>query len=338
MIVLVGGGYYFYVQNFIKQDSAIEIEKNEVNSKTVAEEENLSEKSADEEDVADALKTLEDANKLRLTQGCSAGKDCILSIDNPKFVSAALADRDFLDNSEFVIGLERGGVKRAYPISILNWHEIVNDKVGEEYIAISFCPLCYTGNAFERVVDGEPSEFGVSGYLINSNLVMYDRKTESLWEQLTGEAIVGPKTGTKLKKITVSTMPWIDWKTLHPDTMVLSTDTGYENDYKQFPYGDYNTSNDIFFALENTDDRLMKKDLIYGVKVFDKMKAYPVSSIQEEFPNGGEFEDTVGGHSVKVKIENKRFTVYDAQTREEIISQIGFWFSWVAFYPETEVY
>lgn len=291
-----------------------------------------------DENMSGEMMELEKQNKARLSKGCAVGKDCIPSIDKPKFISAAQAESDFLNDEDWVIGLARNGVVRAYPISILNWHEIVNDKVGDEYIAISFCPLCYTGNAFERVVDGEPSEFGVSGYLINSNLVMYDRKTDSLWEQLTGEAIVGPKIGTKLKKITVSSLPWSDWKAQYPDTMVLSTDTGFERDYELFPYGDYNSSKDVFFSLENTDDRLFEKELIYGVAVFDKAKAYPVSKLKEVFPDGGEFEDTVGGHSVNVKFENGNFSVRDADNGEEILPGIGFWFSWVAFYPETEVY
>lgn len=282
------------------------------------------------------LVELEQQNLERMSQGCFAGRDCIPSIDDPKFVSAAEAQ--FLSADDWVIGLFRNNEARAYPLKILNWHEIVNDKVGDEYIAISFCPLCYTGNAFERMIDGEPVEFGVSGFLINSNLVMYDRKTESLWEQLTGEALAGPQIGNKLKKITVSTLPWADWKEQHPDTVVLSTDTGYSRDYQLFPYGNYNTSEDVFFPLEHTDDRLFEKELTYGVVLHDKAKAYPLSTLNEQFPEGGEFEDTVGGHPVRVSWQDGNFRMYDDVTGDEVVPEIGFWFSWAAFYPESEIY
>jgi len=360
-VILLGVGYYFYGQSVLPgdkvRDDKVEVLVDEKDNELIEDSEESEEVEKDtkmevmeddefkedgsfasDEDMGVDMKELEKQNKARLSRGCFAGKDCIPSIDNPKFVSASEAERDFLDVEEWVIGLERNGVVRAYPLSILNWHEIVNDKVGDEYIAISFCPLCYTGNAFERIVDGEPSEFGVSGYLINSNLVMYDRNTDSLWEQLTGEAIVGPQIGKKLKKITVSTMPWSDWKDLHPDTVVLSTDTGYDRDYGQFPYGDYNTSSSVFFDLENKDDRLFEKELIYGVTVFDKAKAYPISKLEEDFPEGGEFKDSVGGHSVNVKFADGNFAVYDAETDEEIVPEIGFWFSWAAFYPKIEIY
>lgn len=288
--------------------------------------------------LPDELKERERQNLDRLTQGCFAGRDCIPSIDDPKFITAAQAERDFLKDDDWVVGLFRNNEARAYPLKILNWHEIVNDQVGEEYIAVSFCPLCYTGNAFERVIDGEPVEFGVSGYLLNSNLVMYDRTTESLWEQLTGEALAGPQIGNRLKKITVSTLPWADWKVQYPDTKVLSTDTGYARDYEDFPYGDYNTSGNVFFPLENRDDRLFAKELVYGVTLYDKSKAYSISDLEKSFPAGGEFDDTVGGHPVLVSWEDHNFRVTDTVTGEEIVSEIGFWFAWAAFYPDTEIY
>ncbi len=289
-------------------------------------------------ELSDDLKALEKENLRRLSQGCLTGKDCIQSIDNPKFVSALEAERDFLSGEDWVIGLYRNDEARAYPLKILNWHEIVNDKIGEEYIAVSFCPLCFTGNAFERIIEGEPSEFGVSGYLLNSNLVMYDRATDSLWEQLTGEALSGPQIGNKLKKITVSTLPWSDWKLQHPESKVLSTDTGFSRDYQLFPYGDYNTSERVLFSLEHEDDRLFEKELTYGVLVNDKSKAYPLSALEANFPEGGEFEDSVGGHPVKVTWQDGSFQVENTVTEEEVVPEIGFWFSWVAFYPDTEVY
>jgi len=350
LVLLVGGlilaRYVFdskvedVKREIVEQAKDEQVKDEPVNGGVMEEVDDPSFKEGDFESVDDGdddeKKAIEKQNKERLSQGCFAGKDCIPSIDNPEFVTAGAAN--FLNDRDWVIGLDRGGIQKAYPLKILNWHEIVNDKVGDEAIAVSFCPLCYTGNAFERVIDGMEVEFGVSGYLINSNLVMYDRYTDSLWEQLTGEAIVGPQLGSKLKKITVSTMPWPDWVAQHPNTLVLSTKTGFSRDYELFPYGSYNTSKDVFFSLEHRDDRLHEKELTYGVLAYDKAKAYPITKLDENFPEGGEFEDTIGGHPVVVTWENNNFSVLDVVKEEEIVPEINFWFSWVAFYPETEVY
>lgn len=332
-LLLAGFWGYFLWQTPNRQFSSV--------SDTSVTQEETSQGEVSDQMSASSLKDLEDLerqNRARLSQGCFAGRDCIPSIDNPQFVSASVAEADFLDNDDWVIGLFRNEEARAYPLKILNWHEIVNDKVGDEYIAISFCPLCYTGNAFERMIDGEPTEFGVSGFLMNSNLVMYDRKTESLWAQLTGEALTGPKIGERLKKITVSTLPWSDWRQQYPGTIVLSTETGFNRDYQLFPYGDYNSSDDVFFPLEHTDDRLFEKELTYGVRLYDKSKAYPLSALNEQFPEGGEFEDDIGGHPVRVIWKNGNFGIYDTVLEEEIVPEIGFWFSWASFYPDTEIY
>lgn len=294
--------------------------------------------ASDTSSLSEDLKALEEENKARLLQGCFGGKDCIPSIDDPKFVSVEEAESAYLNDEDWVIGLYRNGEARAYPLKILNWHEIVNDTVGGEAIAISFCPLCFTGNAFLREVGGEVTTFGVSGYLLNSNLVMYDRLTDSLWEQITGEAIVGSQIGDKLKKITVGTMPWPEWKEQHPNTIVLSTETGHNRDYQHFPYGDYNTTPGVYFPLEHEDSTLPEKELVYGVLLNGKAKAYVRAALDATYPDGGEFDDEIGGQPVKVKWENTILTITDSTSGEELVPEIGFWFSWVAFYVDTEIY
>ena len=134
-------------------------------------------------------------------------KDGIPSIDNPKFVSVKEADAWIQDN-ELVLGLIYKGVKRVYPLQILVWHEIVNDSVAGDPLLITYCPLCGSGIAFERVLDGKAVEFGTSGKLYNSNLVMYDRKTDTYWTQIDGKAIVGELTGQELKEISIDTVAW----------------------------------------------------------------------------------------------------------------------------------
>ena len=124
-------------------------------------------------------------------------KDGIPSIDNPKFVNANEAE--FVSDNDVVIGLEINGEIKAYPLSILVWHEIVNDNVGDIPVAVTYCPLCFTNQVFERTIDGNEVEFGTSGKLYNSNLVMYDRLTESYWSQALGTAIVGELAGHELK-------------------------------------------------------------------------------------------------------------------------------------------
>jgi len=163
--------------------------------------------------------------------------DGIPSIDNPKFVSVAEADK-FLQNSDQVVGLNINGDIRAYPLQILVWHEIVNDNIGGSLVAVTYCPLCFTNQVFNRTINGQTVEFGTSGKLYNSNLVMYDRTSKSLWSQALGEGIVGKYAGVKLERIPFDIAYWKEWKQLHPDTKVLSRDTGSTRPYGADPYGD----------------------------------------------------------------------------------------------------
>ena len=157
--------------------------------------------------------------------------DGIPSIDNPKFVSVADASK-FLRDSDLVLGVSLNGETRAYPLLILVWHEIVNDKVGGVPVAITYCPLCFTGQVFNRTINGKAVvEFGTSGKLYNNNLVMYDRLSGSLWSQALGEGIVGTHAGENLTRIPFDLAYWKDWKQLYPNSMVLSTDTGFTRPY-----------------------------------------------------------------------------------------------------------
>ncbi|MBI4160268.1 DUF3179 domain-containing protein, partial [Candidatus Wolfebacteria bacterium] len=164
-------------------------------------------------------------------------KDGIPSIDRPKFISVGEASEQVSD-AEPGLALEIGSVSRFYPFQVLVWHEIVNDTIGGRRILVTYCPLCLSGIVFDPVVNGERVEFGTSGKLWNSNLVMYDRKTESLWSQILGEAIVGEMTGTQLKVLPSDQIRFGDWRKFHPSGEVLSRDTGATRFYGQDPYGD----------------------------------------------------------------------------------------------------
>lgn len=206
--------------------------------------------------VSPILVVEEKQNRAKLVKSCLSGKDCIPSIDKPKFTNVLEAD-SYLVEGDMVVGLDRSGEFRAYPLKILNWHEIVNDMVAKEPVVVTFCPFSYSVNVFSRLVEEDSYEFGVSGYLFENNLVIYDRGTGSLWSQLTGEAITGSKIGMKLIKLDSSIISWGVWKKNHPDTKVLSTDTGYIRDYELFPYDDKDTFENKLIKAEEKSAEIL---------------------------------------------------------------------------------
>ncbi len=172
-------------------------------------------------------------------------RDGIPPLDNPTFVSVSEAD-DWLRPKEPVILFEMDGEAKAYPLQILIWHEIVNDEIAGIPIAVTFCPLCNSAITFDRRLDGVVYDFGTSGKLRNSDLVMWDRQTQSWWQQFTGEAIVGELTGSKLKFLSSTIISWNDFKDFHPDGKVLSRETGFPSSYGRNPYAGYDTSRQPF--------------------------------------------------------------------------------------------
>ena len=174
-----------------------------------------------------------DVSELTIPRGelLSGGppRDGIPVLTDPPFVAASRAS--FLKDNDRVLGVNLNGIAKAYPIRIMNWHEIVNDQFAGASVAVTYCPLCYTGMAFRADMDGRRNIFGVSGLLYNSDVVLYDRTTESLWSQLLAQAISGPKPGQQLEAVPVTNTTWTDWRARHPDSLVLSSSTGYTRDY-----------------------------------------------------------------------------------------------------------
>ncbi len=209
------------------------------------------------------------------------GKDGIPAIDRPRFVSPDEARR-WLKPQEPVISLLVNGEARAYPLQILIWHEIVNDRIDGRAVAVTFCPLCYSAVAFDRTVDGREYTFGVSGMLRNSDMVMYDRQTESLWQQLTGEAIVGELTGTKLTQLPAQIISFEQFSSAYEQGQVLSRETGYKRDYGRNPYVGYD---DIFqrpFLYQGKfDGRLAPMEKLITVSLNQVDKAYPYSETRK---------------------------------------------------------
>lgn len=297
-------------------------------------------------------------------------RDGIPSIDRPKFISVEEAG---LEDGEFVLGLSINGDVRAYPLSILVWHEIVNDVVGGEPVAVTYCPLCFTNQVFKRTIDGQVVEFGTSGKLYNSNLVMYDRATESLWSQALGQAIAGERAGYKLERLPFDVAYWSEWKVLYPQSKVLSTDTGFGRPYGADPYGDYYTSNRIYFPVSHSDDRLFPKEIIVGLDNGGIYRAYPLQKIEDvhvindsigekrvllasHYPfMARAFDRTVDGKVLDFEYQDGRMAdrqtgstwdfegvAVDGKLKGEKLTRLpfdqGFWFEWVAFHPETELY
>lgn len=270
-----------------------------------------------------------------LDQGCPK-RDCIPSIDQPVFESAQEADQ-WLQPNDKVFGINHKGTARAYPQRILNWHEIVNDTIEGDSIAITFCPLCGSAIAFERIVNGKVVEFGVSGKLYNSNLVMYDRSEESYWQQANGEAIIGPAAARKEKliRVPIATVPWSVWKEKHPTSKVLSRETGFTRQYDLYPYGTYEEDGDIYFGIQNTDTRLPVKEPVLGFELNGDTKAYTETALKRDRV----IEDTLGGTAVQVTYQGDGTVMMTVPaTRETIVPLRTFWFAWAAFHPNSQVY
>ncbi len=207
------------------------------------------------------------------------GKDGIPSIDNPQFISVDQVD--FLEEKDLVLGLKIGSEIKAYPHPILDWHEIVNDEAGNSKVAITYCPLTGTGIGWNRKLNNKTTTFGVSGLLYNSNLIPYDRETDSYWSQMLMESVNGAMKGTEVSTYQVIETSWETWKKMYPGSEILSTNTGYNRNYDRYPYGDYRTSSGILFPVNPEDNRLFEKERVLGIISNDDAKVYRFQSFED---------------------------------------------------------
>ncbi|MEW6406538.1 MAG: DUF3179 domain-containing protein [Chloroflexota bacterium] len=223
-------------------------------------------------------------------------KDGIPPIDAPQFIPVSEAD-EWLEDREPVVFVQVGDDARAYPIQILIWHEIVNDTVGDEPLIVSFCPLCNTAIAFKRTFNEQVLDFGTTGRLRYSNLIMYDRQTETWWQQATGDAIAGEHTGAQLEFYPASMISWADFKNLYPDGTVLSRETGYSRDYGKNPYFGYDDINQTPFLYSgSTPDQLPPMARVLTVDLKDEAVAYPYDILSQ----AKIINDTVGGEAIVI--------------------------------------
>lgn len=263
------------------------------------------------------------------------GRDGIPSIDNPKFLSASKAT--YLNDNDRVLGLSINGVSKAYPIRIMDYHEIVNDEFNGKPVVITYCPLCGSGVSFDAEIDGQKRTFGVSGLLYNSDVLLYDRETKSLWSQIMSEAISGPSKGKLLIPIITASTTWKKWKVLHPDTKVLSTKTGHSRNYDRSPYGNYNQERNLYFPVNNQSDKYHPKELVIGIKIGNKYKAYPFSELENTGQN--QINDSFNGQELIIQYDKtSSYAKIKTVKGKELPGTTLFWFAWYAFHPDTEIY
>lgn len=298
------------------------------------------------------------------------GKDGIPSIDNPRFSN--IEEINFLDNTDLVILVEVGGVVRGYPQVILDWHEIVNDRPGLLPLSITYCPLTGTAIGWKRMVNGAETEFGVSGLLYNSNLMPYDRKTNSTWSQIRQDCVNGELISTKAEQYPVTEIEWGLLKSTMPEVMILNTDTGFSRNYGRYPYGDYKVNNNrLLFPVTEEDNRIPQKERVLAIISEDTVKVYRFSSFKG---NGAAIKDVFDGIDIIVVgnqsqnymvafeipagleltfLSNKfpyilqdqegiEYDIFgnaaDGTTLKHPVSFIGYWFSFPAFFEDVEIY
>lgn len=294
-------------------------------------------------------------------QSGGPGKDGIPSIDEPRFAPTDSPPAN-LDGDDPVFGVELDGEAKAYPQYVLVWHEVVNDVVGGQPVAVTYCPLTGTAQGFHR----GPVEFGVSGSLINTNLVMYDRGTDTWWPQMLARGIDGPLEGAYLEEFQVVWTTWKRWQRTHPETVVLTENTDHARDYGSDPYGAYNpkrgyySNGNTLFPPLRRDDRFHPKSVVLGARNRDGATAVPKATLREEAvvdgetgsvpfvavydpdldtgylyrnPEGRRIADAGDGYSVDGTVHPPGSLPLERQ-----IAYGAMWFAWFGYYPSTEVY
>ncbi len=279
------------------------------------------------------------------------GKDAIPAIDRPRFVAASNAS--FLADEDVVFGLVRDGQARAYPQLVLVWHEIVNDRFPSGPLSVTYCPLTGSAVAFRGTApDGRPSTFGTSGDLVNSNLLLYDRQTDSRWPQLLGQAISGPSRGRVLEQVPLDWTSWGRWRAVHPDTLVLSTRTGYLRQYGNDPYGSYNygASHELFgyykpgqgrflyFPLLHESGRFDEKEVMVAAELGPNRLAVRKSLLRER----GTIQTRLGGRPAAFRYDpaldaGRAYLAGHGGAAERLVTFDVMWLGWFAFFPRAAV-
>jgi hypothetical protein len=267
----------------------------------------------------------------------------------------AADEAGYLNPADIVVGVSLGGESRAYPLRILVWHENVNDTLGGVPVAVSYCPLCRSTLVFDRRVGGSVREFGISGLLWNSNVLLYDRREdgagESLWSQVHMKAVTGPAAceGLELKLLPSELTSWRDWQARHPKTTVMSRQTGHLRKYDVSPYRAYFSNDRLMFPalqVKKKPERFLNKEPLIVVNVGDKWKAYAIRDIklvagrQSVDDGDGFIEDVVGGKRLRIEYiedgNSSRAKLIDDSA--EVPAAYMCWFALASMLPEAEIY
>ncbi len=281
--------------------------------------------------LADGFRTNTAKHSIPLDQILNGGpgKDGIPALAHPSFVFADQAKKFFSDASQGII-VTSGTTTRFYPFAILNWHEVVDDTIEGRPLLITYCPLCGSAIVYDRRLDGKERVFGVSGKLYESNLLMYDHETESLWSQVPGEAVVGDETGKKLTLYPSDVLTFGEARKRFPRLEILSRDTGYARDYQIDPYGDYASRPDIFFPVSVQDRRLPAKEIMYIVNVGDQSIAFRLKDLRETRKAQIQADST----TIIAEITDQGLRAHEAGKTEIIPGYYAMWFSWAVFHQK----
>ncbi len=262
-------------------------------------------------------------------------KDGIPALTAPHHTPVASAG--FLNAQDRVVGVSIEGEARAYPIRLLNWHEIVNDELAGEPFAVVYCPLCDSASVIGRRMGGEVLEFGVSGLLHNSNVILYDRTHDALWSQIGFNALSGPHAGQELPHLPFELTTFGQWRRDHRDGTVASFQTGHPRDYSRNPYDAYFQREGLMFPAKGSGDtRLGEKEPVLGVKIGGAVRAYPIDAIARA--QRGRIEDELGGHTISLEASRNPSQVKVISAPSEARVVHTFWFAWVSFHPDTTIY
>ncbi|HSG40523.1 MAG TPA: DUF3179 domain-containing protein [Thermoanaerobaculia bacterium] len=316
--------------------------------------------------------------RVELIQWGGVKVDGIPALDHAPLVRARMAT--YLTPDEPVFGVEINGDARAYPLRILDWHEMANDRVGGVPVSLAYCTLCGAGVLYRTDTAKGHLTFGSSGFLYESNKLMYDRQTDTLWNQLTGEPVNGPLVGSgvKLQRLPVVVTSWKTWQGVHPDTRVLSLETGHQRDYTPGkPYGSYFGSPKTMFPVHRRSGILPEKAWVYTLLVNGAPKAYPLDRLAKETV----VNDELGGMPIVLVAEpgaegqgrtvrayergdrtfragrvfmgssflsdqegrtwragEEALTTTDGKSLPRLPGHLAYWFGWFSFYPQTQVY
>ncbi len=265
-------------------------------------------------------------------------KDSIPSLSFPPRVAAAHAD--FLKPDERVLGIVFNGEAAAYPLRILSFHEAVNDHVGGKPVLVTYSPLCDSAAVFDRKIGDRTIQFGVSGYLYNGNMLLYDRDSpgaSSLWSQLKSESVTGQRAAWRLAALPLELTVWSDWVQRYPQTRVISDETGHRRDYDHDPYQKYAGNKRVWYSPKLRDDRLPAKARVLGLWTKNASRVYVLPE-KDGFPAPVEFTHDFDGRSLRIHCNSAAGALRVAESDASVKWMYAYWFAWYAFHPESEVY